>query len=289
MNKKLFKIIILLFAFLFMFNKTIYAEEINEDEKIEEEITEEEQLEENEEEIEEKIEETNENTKFKIIIEDDANLLSDEERIKLKEKMTPLTEYGNIAFKTIDNNPYSSVSRYAERYYHNIFNKESGSLFLIDMATRNIYIFSDGYNYRIITSDKAYIITDNVYRYATNKNYYQCAAEAFDQMKTLLDGGKILEPMRYASNIVISITLGAFVAFFIAVKMTSSKKVSEKEILNMMNSHLILNSIDASIVGSHKVYSPRSDGGGSSGGGSSGGGGGGGGGGSSGGGGGHSF
>lgn len=279
MNKKTIRIMLIIFTFLFML-KPAYAE----DAISEESFT---IYEENE--VEKPIEISDIDPNYKLIIEDDANLLSDDEKIMLEEKMKSLLEYGNIAFVTIDKNTVGSAASFASNYYHNKFGTGSGSLFLIDMDTRNIYIFSDGNNYRIITRDKAYIITDNIYTYATAKQYYLCAYEAFDEMEILLNGGKILEPMRYASNIVISITLGAFVAFFIAVKMTSIKKVSEKEIINMMNSHLILNSIEAKKTGTHKVYSPVSDSGSSGGGSSGGGGGGGGGGGSSGGGGGHSF
>ena len=38
---------------------------------------------------------------FKLIIEDEANLLTPEEIEKLHDKMTTLTEWGNVAFKTI--------------------------------------------------------------------------------------------------------------------------------------------------------------------------------------------
>lgn len=229
------------------------------------------------------------NGTYKLIINDEAGLLSSVEIKKLKEKLVPLLEYGNIAFVSTNENPYYSTDSLASKTYKSYFKTESGTLFLIDMARRNIYIFSDGSNYRIINNDKAYIITDNVYRYATNKLYYDCAYKAFDQIETLLKGGKILEPMRYITNALISITLGSFIAFFIAVKMTSIRRVSDKELIKCINRQIIINSITGKKTGTHREYSPRSDGGGSSGGSSGGGGGGGGGGGSSGGGGGHGF
>ena len=237
----------------------------------------------------------NETTNYAIVIEDDANLLSEEEINKLMDIMYPITEYGNIIFKSINNNDYYSTEAYAINYYHNNFSKNSGTLFLIDMSKKNIYIFSDGYNYKIINRDKAYIITDNVYTYASSGDYFLCAKKAFEEIKTLLEGGKILEPMRYASNIVISITIAAFISFYIAIKMTKLNKVSDKEILNNVSSSFKVNDITATKTGSHREYSPQSDSGGFSGSSSSGGGGGfsGGGGssggGSSGGGGGHSF
>ena len=83
------------------------------------------------------------NSKYELIIEDDANLLSSNEKQMLEEKMGPLLEYGNIDFKSIDNNPYSFAERYASNYYHSKFQTESGTLFLIDMDNREIYINSN--------------------------------------------------------------------------------------------------------------------------------------------------
>ena len=277
-NKKYFRLLFMALL-LFVFTINVNAEEIENNVESEEvkEVEKEEGQEEN----------NYSNSRYELIIEDDANLLSDDEKLMLEEKMKPLLEYGNIAFKSTNENPMNNVSIYASNYYHRKFKSESGTLFLIDMDTRNIYIFSDGDNYRIITNDKAYIITDNIYKYASDERYYQCAYNAFDQIGTLLAGGKILEPMRYITNALVSITVGSFIAFYIAIKMTSIKRVTDKELIKCMNRQIIVNSLIGRKTGSHRVYSPQSDGG-YSGGGSSGGGGGGGGG-SSGGGGGHGF
>ena len=225
----------------------------------------------------------NEINNYKVIYEDDAKLLSEDEKEKLKEVMIPLTEYGNIMFKTINDNSYTSTDAYASNYYHNTIGTSSGTLFLIDMDRRNIFIFSDGSNYNVITKSKAYIITDNVYTYASKEKYFDCAREAFSEIKTLLDGGKILEPMRHISNALLSLTVSAFITFFIALSRTRIKKAKNSEILK--NCHIAFQTGEVSVTktGTHRVYSPQSD---SSSGGSSGGGGGGG---SSGGGGGHSF
>ena len=41
----------------------------------------------------------------KIVIEDDADLLTKEEEEKLLDKMITLTEYGHVVFKTIKSSP----------------------------------------------------------------------------------------------------------------------------------------------------------------------------------------
>ena len=234
----------------------------------------------------------NEETNYKVVYEDDAQLLNDQEKELLLKEMKTLTEFGNIGFKTINQNNKSSTDDFARNYYHSIFDNESGTIFLIDMDKRNIYIFSDGFNNTIITKNKAYIITDNIYKYATNKEYYQCASKAFNQIETLLKGGKILEPMRHTSNYILSLVISAFITYFIAFETTKMKKAKPQLLIKNSVHSFNAEVIDIVHTGTHKEYSPRdsdSGGGFSGGSSSSGGGGGGGGGGSSGSGGGHSF
>ncbi len=231
----------------------------------------------------------NEETKYEVIYEDNANLLNEQEKDLLLSDMKPLTQYGNVGFVTLKENN-RSTSDFASEYYHSKFGTGSGTLFVIDMDNRQIYIFSDGSNNKIINKDKAYIITDNAFRYARASEYYECAKEVYSEVLTLLEGGKILEPMRHISNFVISLVLSAFITFFIAFEVTKMKKPKAKEILKNCTTSFDAEVTNTVVTGEHKVYSPRSDSDGFSGGGSSGGGGGGGGGGgSSGSGGGHSF
>ena len=225
---------------------------------------------------------TNEETKFTASIEDNANLLSIEERTKLFEELKPLTNYGHIAFISTANNS-SSVEYFADSYYHSHYGTESGTIFIIDMSNREIYIFSDGANYRTVTKSKAYSITDNTYRYATNKEYYNCASTTFNQIYTILDGGKIAEPMRYTSNVFIALTLSFFFSFLYILSKSRIKKASDSSIVRNCDIDFKIGETSAIKTGQHRVYSPQSSGG------SGGGGGGGGGGGSSGGGGGHGF
>lgn len=219
-----------------------------------------------------------------LLIEDDAKLLTEEEVEKLKEKMKPLTKYGHIVFKSISTNPKYSTKEFANDYYYSKFGNESGTIFIIDMDKRMIYIVSAGENYKHITDSKADIITDNIYRYATRKEYYECAEKAFEQIGIVLDGGKIAEPMRHASNVVIAIVLAFFINFFIVLNASKLKKAANSEVLKNCDIAFEAGNVDGRKTGTHKVYSPPSS---SSSGGSSGGGGGGGG--FSGGGGGHSF
>ena len=213
---------------------------------------------------------------YSILIEDDANLLTDSEKRQLMEDMRPLSKYGNIVFKSVSVNPVN-VETFARTYYISKFGHESGSVFVIDMDNRQIAIASYGNNERVITNNKADIITSNVYRYATNQNYYMCAKKAYEQMYTLLEGGKVAEPMRYASNIVLSLVLAFFIGFFRILATSKIKKADQNEVLGGCDIKFIVDNVQGIKTGTHRVYDPPSDsgGGGSSGGGGGGGGGGG--------------
>lgn len=224
---------------------------------------------------------TNEDNGYVVIIDDEAELLSDYEKRKLRSEMINITVYGNVAFKTIDSN-YTSTEDYIEEYYHNTFGTDSGTVFLIDMDNRNIWIFSDGDIYKTITNSYADTITDNVYTYASDSEYYKCASKAFSQIHTLLRGKKIAQPMKYISNAFLAVITALILNYFIVKKASASKQTKTEELLRGMQYHCHVYDPCPRFTHQTRKYSPQSSG-------SSGGGGGGGGGGSSGGGGGHSF
>ena len=228
-----------------------------------------------------KIEYTNPKTNFRVVIEDNADLLTNEEEEKLKDTMIGITEYGHVGFVTINENEYHSESTYARNYSHTEFGSYvSSTVFLIDMDTRHIYLFNNGFIETKISANKSEVITDNTFRYATNKDYYKCANETFRQVYTVINGGKINEPMRHISNFVMSIAIAVLFGYIIV---SNATKIKKQVVTKNYASTFALANANAIYIGDHTVYCPPSS---SSGGGSSGGGGGGGGGGS---GGGHGF
>ena len=220
-----------------------------------------------------------------IIIEDEEDLLSDAEEKALLEHMEPISEYGGVAFVTVSQ--YGDTSVYAKNQYREYFGKSSGFLFLIDMGRRNIWIFSDGTIYKTINKAYANTITDNVYRYATRGEYYECAASVYDQAKILLEGGHIAQPMKHISNALIALVCALLLNFVLLLIQRKEKYVPVKEIAAAMTTAAAVSILSKKKTKSKRHLHVESDS--SSGGGYSGGGGGGGGGGSSGGGGGHSF
>jgi Beta-propeller domains of methanol dehydrogenase type len=229
----------------------------------------------------------NPDTGYCIILEDDAQLLGSREQEELAAAMRTVTAYGNAAFKSISANSYSAAS-FADDYYHGLFGTESGTLFLIDMDNRELYLFSDGAIYRTIGKSYADTITDNVYRYASNGDYYLCASSAFEQIGAVLAGEKIAQPMKYISNALLAFILAALLNYFLARSLSRSSKPGTGEILGSISTRFDFRNPRKILTSQTKVYDPPSS---SSSGGSGGGhsGGGGGGGHSSGGGGGHRF
>jgi len=196
------------------------------------------------------------NKKYQLIIEDDADLLTESEETALKAEMNKLTEYGNIIFKSINTNPNYSTDAYAKKYYNSRFGSQSGTVFLIDMYKRNIYIFSNGNNYNTITNEKAEVITDNIYTYASKKQYYKCASEAFSQIYTLLQGGKIAEPMKYISNAVIAVMLALLINFAIFKVATRNKAATGNEQIKECERFFEHSTPTVKQTGEHREYSP---------------------------------
>lgn len=127
----------------------------------------------------------NKDTNYELYIKDDAKLLNDDEKTKLKEEMIPLTEYGNIIFITLNKNS-TSTDVYTRSYYHSEYGSDSGTVLVIDMDNRNLYLFSEGSNYDVITSKRVENILDDVHQLATDEKYYECALNTFGQILTLL-------------------------------------------------------------------------------------------------------
>ncbi len=173
---------------------------------------------------------SNPDTGYRIQITDTADLLSDSEEELLMQSMRPITAYGNAAFESIDEN-YTTAEYYARDSYEKTFGNASGILFLIDMDNRYIYMYSDGLIYQTVTKDEMDTITDNVYSYASDKDYYKTASKAFEQVYALLEGRDIPRPMKYIGNAVFSIMIGMLIAFIIVSINSSLKSASVREML----------------------------------------------------------
>lgn len=223
---------------------------------------------------------TNPSNGYVVVIEDNADLLSASEEAQLQELMEQITAYGNAAFVTVPEygNPYSTTQSFAENYNSSHFGNSNATLFVIDMDERMIYVDTMGSIRRYLTSSYADTITDNVYRYASNAQYYQCAYNAFDQILRLLEGRRIAQPMKYVSNVFLAVIIAMLVNFFVVKAFSRKHKPSNTEVLSGVFRQVNMNNLHINFTNQTKTYSPPSSsgGGGGGGGGHSGGGGGGG-------------
>ncbi|MBP5224416.1 MAG: TPM domain-containing protein, partial [Lachnospiraceae bacterium] len=192
---------------------------------------------------------------YQVLIDDGADLLSDNEEYLLNAKMQELVSFGHVGFVSVDSNSMSTAS-FARDYYHSRFSTDSGTIFVIDMDNRMIYIFSDGQNYSYITDTKAESITDNVYKMASNKRYYACAEEVFTEVKTVLEGGKIAEPMKHISNALLALLISFLSNFLIVDFMSRQRPASDSELARSAQKYFAMNNVQAVFTGSSKRYSP---------------------------------
>lgn len=224
---------------------------------------------------------------YRVVMDDGADLLTESQEEELTEIMQKITDYGNVAFLSVTENSLSAED-YARSSYKTLFGTDSGTLFLIDMDNRMLWIHSDGAIYGVVTTAYAETITDNVYRYASDEEYYECAKEVYREIFALLQGQKIAQPMKYISNTLLAMILALLINFGLVCYFTRLKKPSEADVLRIIDKRLECTKPTATFTHKTKRYDPiESSSSGSSGGSSSRGGGGGSG--SSGGGGGHRF
>ena len=115
---------------------------------------------------------TNAGTGYCVVINDQEDLLTEDEESRLLEQMKDLTRYGNAVFVSCSQTEYSDTADYAKNWYFEYFGNESGTALMIDMGQRMIALYSAGANYKVVGREEGYVITDNIYTYASKGDYY---------------------------------------------------------------------------------------------------------------------
>ena len=223
------------------------------------------------------VENPNPESGYSCYLDDDADFLTDEEEQSLMELMQQIAEYCNVAFATSTDHPYSSAEGFAvNTFEQNYGTSSSGICFVIDRDCNEIYLISEGAMRKTITSGRCNSITDNTYIYATSGHgydYYTCACKTFEQVLTLLQGGRIAQPMKHICNLLLALTLAMLINYFIVMSFAHAKKPSNGELLSGLFTKVDIQNPSTHFTRQTKKYSPQSSG--SSGGGGGGGGGGG--------------
>lgn len=214
---------------------------------------------------------TNPDTGYSVYFDDEQDLLSDSEEAALLEDMIPLTTYGNVGFISCENLS-ESTPEYSARRYNSLFGTDSGAVLVIDMGNRILFIKNNGAISKIVTNAYSNTITDNIYRYASNGDFYTTASTCYKQIYTLMEGGKIAQPMRIISAALLALILGLLINYLLLRTVTKPRQAAMGEIIDAADVDFRLRNPGAQFINKTKVYSPvRTSGGG--GGGSRGGGG----------------
>lgn len=211
---------------------------------------------------------------YKVIILDNAKLLTEAEKQQLAQDMQPLTQYGNMIFSTVVLKQ-KNYEKHSEDTYYKLCGNEPGAIFQIDMGNRKLTLSTSGSMDEKVGPERDSIV-DNIYQLATAKRYYECAKQCFDQIGIVYKDGEIAHEMKHINNGLLALLLGLIINFFI-VFITTNHKVKKERILGDMATLTAVSMLSTALSRRSRVYDPKPKGssGGSFGGRSGGGGGGG--------------
>ena len=179
----------------------------------------------------EKLTKTNEETGYIAVIDDGALLLDAAEYNDVMNTMMGITDYCNVGLYTYHGESRAYVGDKAEEWANKTFTGHC-TLFMIDMTTRQIMLWSSSDMRKTITQAKGNIIVDNVYTYASDKEYACCAMTAFNQTLRVLKGETVSGPMKYISNALLAVVVALLLAYLlISTRHEQEVKVSLPEII----------------------------------------------------------
>ncbi len=162
--------------------------------------------------------ETNAETGYTLVIHDEAGLLDSAEIPEVTEAMRGITAYANVGFLTYPSggNDTKASATKAQRWGDSVFGSGTRfTVFIIDMRTRHLDIYASRPLAGVLTAAEENSIADNVYKYASNRQYAKCAAETFLQIEKVLKGEKIATPMKYISNALLALIAAILTAYLL--------------------------------------------------------------------------
>lgn len=148
-----------------------------------------------------------------MIVDDRADLLTQEEENELAARYSGISEYMGSAFVSTDS-PSRSTSSFAEEYAIKYFGNSPAVIFLIDMYNRNIYVYANGDALKTISRADSRAITDNIYKLASQGEYFECADKAFSQILAKCQGQRLARPVKHVTNALIAVLVGILLNYF---------------------------------------------------------------------------
>lgn len=180
---------------------------------------------------------SNEETGYRVIIDDAAGLLSDEEEAALAEQMEIFTEYGNAAFRSVDRNGISTPS-YAESSYRNYFSSQSGMIFMIDMENHSIAVYCEGKMRKVIGNKEAGQIAEGVKPHIIRGEYADGAGKVFRQAYEKLEDHRAARPVKYLCNAMLALVCALLINFVWLNLSSKARRTNEDELIkNTLNYH----------------------------------------------------
>ena len=102
-----------------------------------------------------------EESAYRVVVDDEADLLTGAEEAELTAVMEKVLPYGNTAFVSVNQNS-TTTERLAEQKFLEFFGDTSGALLIIDMDNRYIQLIADGAVYKTVNRTRCNEITDNI-------------------------------------------------------------------------------------------------------------------------------
>ena len=173
-----------------------------------------------------RFEETNGETGYHAVIEDNAGLLREDEFQRVFDAMKAVTAHCDAGFLTRQHGS-GSVEEYARQWGRATFGHDRYIVFFIDMGTRNICAYAGWDMLDVFSVADANTVTDNVYTWASQRQYGECAVRAFGQIADDLEGIELARPMKYISNVLIGLCLSVMICFLIVSRTRKMQNITE--------------------------------------------------------------
>ena len=157
---------------------------------------------------------------YRVYMQDDADLLTDEEEQRLIGVMEGLLPHGNVAFLSTAKGSGPTAQK-ALDYRENTLGLPRRIpliLLIIDMKNREIYLFSQGSLESVITRSNATAITEEAARYLSGGKYYLGAEKAFVLTQDLFVTRTVPSAMRLTAALVAAPALGLLVAALVMLR-----------------------------------------------------------------------
>lgn len=172
---------------------------------------------------------TNSDTGYSAVIDDTADIMTDKEEQDLLESMKNVTEYGNAYCYTTDAK-VTDTYHYAASQYERIFGRDAGSIFVIAMGSRQLYLYNQGSFKTVIPDAASNTIVDRHYSLASASEYAQCAQEVFSDVYNTMSGQTLYllyQPLRVITVVLLAFLISFLINYFmIAHDRSMPKNVS---------------------------------------------------------------